>query len=61
MVAHPNLSGPLWVGPSGGPPVSLRLNLLVEQKAALVAYFKTLTDSTVTTAPNFQDPFEYGH
>ncbi len=60
VVAHPNLSGPLRAGPPGSPPAPLRLNLLVEQKAALVAFLKALTDTTVTTDPKFQDPFEYG-
>ena len=60
VAAHPNLSGPLRAGPPGGPPVPLRLNLLEDQKAALVAFLKTLTDTTLTTNPKFQDPFEYG-
>lgn len=57
VVNHPNLSPPLRAGP-GGPP--RRLNLTATQKAALVAFMKTLTDTTVTTDPKFQDPFNYG-
>ncbi|MES2923489.1 MAG: cytochrome c peroxidase [Verrucomicrobiota bacterium] len=61
VVAHPNLSGPLRAGPPPpAPAVPLRLNLTPDQKAALVAFLKTLTDTTVTTDPKFQDPFEYG-
>jgi cytochrome c peroxidase len=67
VVAHPNLSGPLRAGPPpppGAPPppvVPLRLNLSNDQKAALVAFLKTLTDTSVTTDPKFQDPFDYGN
>ncbi|GAA5117828.1 cytochrome c peroxidase [Luteolibacter yonseiensis] len=66
VVAHPNLSGPLREGPPPGPGqppqpvVPRRLNLSTAQKAALVAFLKTLTDRTVTTDPKFQDPFKYG-
>ena len=63
VVAHPNLSGPLRVGqppPPGQLPVPLRLNLTTDQKAALVAFLKTLTDTAVPTDPKFQNPFEYG-
>jgi cytochrome c peroxidase len=34
-----------------------RLGLTSEEKAALVAFMKTLTDSTFLTAPRFADPF----
>jgi cytochrome c peroxidase len=57
VVAHPNLSPPLRNGP-GGPP--RRLNLTPEQKAALVAFMKTLTDTNITNNPQFGDPFNYG-
>lgn len=49
VAAHPNQSGPLRVGPPGGPPVPLRLNLLVEQKAALVGFLKILLTSRSPT------------
>ncbi|MEK7949912.1 cytochrome-c peroxidase [Luteolibacter soli] len=60
VVNHPNLSAPLRNppgGPNGGQP--RRLNLTNAQKAALVAFLKTLTDTTVTTDEKFQDPFRY--
>ncbi|MEO5915055.1 MAG: cytochrome c peroxidase [Luteolibacter sp.] len=66
VVAHPNLSVPLRAGPPPGPgqppppAVPLRLNLTAGQKAALVDFLKTLTDTAVTTDPKFQDPFNYG-
>lgn len=43
------------LAPNGVP---LRLNLSAEDKAALVAFMKTLTDSTLTTDPKFSDPFK---
>jgi cytochrome c peroxidase len=61
VVANPNLSPPLRVPtPPGAPPgPPLRLNLTTPQKAALVAFLKTLTDTSVTTDPKFSDPFNY--
>lgn len=62
VVAHPNLSPPLRVppgGPAAGTP--LRLNLTPTQKAALVAFMKTLTDPNLATDPKFSDPFNYGN
>lgn len=56
VVNHPNLSGPLRA-PGGQP---RRLNLTAAQKAALVAFMKTLTDTSVTTDAKFSDPFNYG-
>lgn len=56
VVAHPNLSGPM-VGAGGTP---RRLGLTTTQKAALVAFMKTLTDTGVTSDPKFSDPFNYG-
>ncbi|MEO7676601.1 MAG: cytochrome c peroxidase [Verrucomicrobiota bacterium] len=56
VVNNPNLSPPLR-GPGGQP---LRLNLSATQKAALVAFLKTLTDLSVTTDEKFADPFNYG-
>jgi len=62
VVDNPNLSPPLRVPtPPGAPPgAPLRLNLTTTQKAALVAFLKTLTDTSITTDPKFSDPFNYG-
>jgi cytochrome c peroxidase len=60
VVDNPNLSPPLR-NPPGQPPGALRLNLTTAQKAALVAFLKTLTDTSVTTDPRFLDPFNYGN
>ncbi len=62
VVDNPNLAPPLRVPtPPGQPPGPvLRLNLTAAQKAALVAFLKTLTDTSVTTAAKFSDPFNYG-
>ena len=57
VVNHPNLSPPLR-GPGGQP---RRLNLTAAQKAALVAFLKTLTDTSVTTDEKYSDPFNYGN
>jgi cytochrome c peroxidase len=62
VVNHPNLSPQLRQppGPPGSPPPPpRRLNLGAAQKAALVAFLKTLTDTGVTTDPKFADPFRY--
>jgi len=62
VVNHPNLSPQLRLppGPPGSPPPPpRRLNLSNDQKAALVAFLKTLTDTSVTTDVKFQDPFRY--
>lgn len=61
--AHPNLSPPLRVPPGNGAAsgTPLRLNLTPAQKAALVAFLKTLTDPTVATNTMFSDPFNYGN
>jgi cytochrome c peroxidase len=60
VVNHPNLSAPLRNpgGPNAGQP--RRLNLSDAQKAALVAFLNTLTDTSVTTDEKFSDPFNYG-
>ncbi|MEO6183834.1 MAG: cytochrome c peroxidase, partial [Verrucomicrobiota bacterium] len=62
VVGNPNLSPPLRVPtPPGQPPgPPLRLNLTADQKAALVAFMKTITDLSVTTDEKFSDPFNYG-
>ncbi len=56
VVNHPNLSPPLR-GPGGNP---IRLNLTAAQKAALVAFLRTLTDPSLAADPRFSDPFNYG-
>jgi cytochrome c peroxidase len=63
VVDNPNLSPPLRVPtPPGQPPgPPLRLNLTAGQKAALVAFLKTLTDTSVVTDEKFSDPFNYGN
>ena len=63
VVAHPNLSPPLRVPPGNGPAsgTPVRLNLTPQQKAALVAFMKTLTDPNLATDPKFSDPFNYGN
>jgi cytochrome c peroxidase len=45
---HPNVDGQ----------VRRRLNLSASDKAALVAFLKTLTDQKFITDPNFSDPFQ---
>lgn len=63
VVNHPNLSPALRLppGPPGSPPPPpRRLNLTAAQKAALIAFLKTLTDTSVTSDPKFSDPFRYG-
>jgi cytochrome c peroxidase len=37
------------------------LNLTTDQKAALVAFLKTLTDTNLATDEKFADPFNYGN
>ena len=51
---HPNLSPQLKLQ-NGQPRL---LNLSAEDKAALVAFLKTLTDNTLATDPKFADPFK---
>ncbi len=51
--AHPNLS-PQLVLPNGQP---RRLNLSVADKAALVAFLRTLTDNGMNTDVKFSNPF----
>ncbi|HEY6505188.1 MAG TPA: cytochrome c peroxidase [Chitinophagaceae bacterium] len=51
---HPNLSPQLRDPITGAPK---RLNLTADQKAALVAFLKTLTDRNITTDVKFSDPF----
>jgi cytochrome c peroxidase len=59
--AHPNLH-PILREPTGGPPgpgpvEPRRLNLSDDDEAALVAFLKTLTDTTLATDERWQDPF----
>ncbi len=63
VVNNPNLGPPLRVPtPPGIPPgPPRRLNLSADEKAALVAFLKTLTDKPVTTDVKFSDPFNYGN
>jgi cytochrome c peroxidase len=62
VVMNPNLPPPLRAPPMPGqPPAPLRLNLTAAQKAALVAFLKTLTDTSLTTDVRFSDPFNYGN
>ena len=51
--AHPTLS-PALRGPNGNP---VQLNLTSSQKAALVAFLKTLTDNSVSTEIKWSNPF----
>lgn len=62
VVAGPNI-GPVLLIPPGNPGAGTprRLNLTAQQKAALVAFLKTLTDANVTTDAKFADPFNYGN
>lgn len=62
VVDNPNLPPPLRVptGPGQPPGAVLRLNLTAEQKAALVAFLKTLTDPNLATDVKLSDPFNYG-
>jgi cytochrome c peroxidase len=60
VVNHPNLSPQLRIPPGNpGAGQPRRLNLTNGQKASLVAFLQTLTDTAVTTDPKFSDPFRY--
>lgn len=62
VVDNPNLSPPLRNlpgGPNAGQP--RRLNLTPQQKAALVAFLRTLTDPNLATDTKYSDPFNYGN
>lgn len=52
--AHPNLDNALKT-PNGTP---IRLNLTNAQKAAIVAFMKTLTDPTIATNTKWSNPFK---
>ena len=61
VVLNPNLPPPLRAPPvPGQPPAPRRLNLTSDQKSALVAFLRTLTDTNLTTDVRFSDPFNYG-
>lgn len=58
VVMNANLGPPLLQpGPPGQPPVVRRPNFTAQEKAALVAFMKTLTDPALVTDPKFADPF----
>jgi cytochrome c peroxidase len=59
VVDNPNLSPPMRNPPNQGGGVK-RLNLTTAQKAALVAFMKTLTDTNLAADDRFSDPFNYG-
>ncbi|MBC8094682.1 MAG: cytochrome-c peroxidase [Akkermansiaceae bacterium] len=63
VVDNPNLSPPLRLPAGPGQPAGpvLRLNLTPQQKAALVAFLRTLTDPNLATNPKYSDPFNYGN
>jgi cytochrome c peroxidase len=63
VVNNPNLSPPLRVPtPPGAPPgPPRRLNLSADEKAALVAFLKTLTDPNLANDSKLSDPFNYGN
>lgn len=52
--AHPTLA-PALTDPNGNP---VQLNFTSTEKAALVAFLKTLTDESVSTEEKWSDPFE---
>jgi cytochrome c peroxidase len=62
VVDNPNLSPPLRLptGPGQPPGPPLRLNLTQQQKDALVAFLRTLTDPNLATNEKYSDPFNYG-
>lgn len=57
VVDNPNLSPPLR-NPNG---TVRRLNLTADQKTALVAFLKTLTDTNLANDVKLSDPFNYGN
>jgi cytochrome c peroxidase len=69
VVDHPNLANQLRTNqgpppPPGAPPVAptpRRLNLTQNDKDALVAFLKTLSDPSIATDERFSDPFNYGN
>ena len=61
VVDNPNLSPPLRLPPPPGQTVGpvRSLNLTQPQKAALVAFLKTLTDLNLAADGKYSDPFNY--
>jgi len=58
VVQNVNLGGPLQQpGAPGQPPVVRRPNFTAQERAALVAFMKTLTDPVFLADPKFSDPF----
>lgn len=57
VVDNPNLSPPLRT-PGGG---VRRPNFTAQQKADLVNFMKSLTDTSLATNPKYRDPFNYGY
>ncbi len=54
---HPNLDPQLREAPRRGRPGPRLMNLDEKQKAALVAFLKTLTDRELVADPKYSDPF----
>ena len=57
VVDHPNLSPPLRT-PGGG---VRNPNFNAQEKADLVNFLKSLTDTSLATNPKYSDPFNYGY
>ena len=55
--AHPQLATRNCASPGGGPVQPRRLNLTQQEKDALIAFLKTLTDHTFLNDQRFSDPF----
>jgi cytochrome c peroxidase len=60
VVDNPNLSPPLRLPPQQGGGVR-RPNFTAQQRAALVAFMRSLTDPSLATDPKYSDPFNYGN
>ncbi len=58
VVFNANLTPPLR---AAGGNSALRLNLTADQKTALVAFLKTLTDTNLANDVKLSDPFNYGN
>ncbi|WP_306641591.1 cytochrome-c peroxidase [Sanyastnella coralliicola] len=56
LQAHPNLDERLTTGTENGDP-PLQMNLTDEEKQAMIAFMKTLTDHAVMQDLKFSDPF----
>ena len=59
VVDNPNLSPPLRLPPPGNG--VRRPNFSAQQKADLVNFMKSLTDTSLATNPKYSDPFNYGY